>query len=261
MADVQHSFAAALFEPGSALPPAIARSESPSAKRRFDIYRNNVTSSLVEALKASYPVVCHLVGEEFFKAAATHYVRQEPPRSPLLFRYGAGFALFLERFPPAETVPYLGDIARLEWAWLQAYHAADRAPLSIQTLAEIPPEQLSALRFLMHPSFALLRSRWPVVSLWAAVRDQEDGPKLDMTRSEEAAVLRPGYDVMVQLLPHGGYEFLSALESGRSLGEAAQRAAENDPDFDLAHHLQGLFGLGAVAEIVAPEEAPAFQQS
>ncbi len=251
---MQTAFAEALLKPEAALPPAIAQAASPAAKRRFDVYRNNVTSSLIEALKASFPVVCRLVGEDFFKAAATLYVRRDPPRSPLLFRYGDSFAEFLEGFPPATSVPYLGDMARLEWAWLQAYHAEERAPLPIQELAAIPQESLPGLRFHLHPSFALLRSRWPLVSLWAAVREQREDPSIDMNRGEDAAVLRPEDQVSVHLLPEGGYDFLAALADGRALGAAAQRAAERHPGFDLAHHLQGLFTLGAVAAIIAPEE-------
>ena len=254
MVEMQDSFAAALLEPEAALPLAVARAGSPAVKRRFNIYRNNVTSSLIEALKTSFPIVCRLVGDDFFKAAATLYIRQDPPRSPLLFRYGASFADFLESFPPASSVPYLGDVARLEWAWLQAYHAEDREALPLQTLAQVPQESLSAVRFALHPSLTLLRSRWPVVSLWAAVRDQQDNPGIDMAQGEEAAVLRPSTDVSVQLLPPGGYEFIAALSDGRTLGEAAALSSEKTPNFDLAHHLQGLFILGTVVTIIAPDQ-------
>ena len=254
MVEMQDSFAAALLEPEATLPAAVARGASPAVKRRFDIYRNNVTGSLIEALRASFPIVCRLVGDDFFKAAATLYIRQEPPCSPLLFRYGAGFADFLESFPPASSVPYLGDVARLEWAWLQAYHAEDRAALPLQALAEVPQESLSAVRFTLHPSFTLLRSRWPVVSLWAAVRDRKDDPGIDMAQGEEAAVLRPDNDVSVQLLPPGGYDFIATLSTGRTLGEAAASSSEKDSRFDLAHHLQGLFILGTVVAIIAPDQ-------
>ena len=254
MVEMQSSFAAALLEPEAALPPAVAKGITPAAKRRFDIYRNNVTSSLIEALKASFPIVCRLVGDEFFKAAATLYIRQEPPRSPLLFRYGNGFADFLESFPPAGSVPYLGDVARLEWAWLQAYHAEDREPLPLQALAGVPQESLPAVRFTLHPSLTLLRSHWPLASLWTAVRERNDSPGLDMAQGEEVAVLRPGNDVSVQLLPPGGYDFITALSAGRTLGEAAALSGEAHSDFDLAHHLQGLFTLGTVVAIIAPDQ-------
>ena len=254
MVKLQDSFADALLEPEAALPPAVSRGGSPAVKRRFDIYRNNVTSSLIEALKASFPVVCRLVGDDFFKAAATLYIRQEPPSTPLLFRYGGSFADFLESFPPAGSVPYLGDVARLEWAWLQAYHAEDQAPLPLQALADVPQESLPEVCFVLHPSLSLLRSRWPVVSLWAAVRDQKDNPGIDMTQGEEAAVLRPGNDVSVRLLPPSGHAFLSALSDGRSLGEAAALGSEATSDFDLAHHLQGLFTLGTVVAIIEPDQ-------
>ena len=131
LADLQAAFAGALLDPAKAAPTALSSSEGRRQSRRFDVYRNNVTVSLVEALESAFPAVCRLVGAEFFKAAARVYVRQQPPRSPVMLFYGETFPEFLETFEPAAGVPYLGDVARLEWARLKAYHAADAAALPI----------------------------------------------------------------------------------------------------------------------------------
>ena len=252
LADIQSAFIDALRRPDLPVPDAIGRKHGEPAKRRFDVYRNNVAAGMTEALRATYPAVETLVGAEFFAASARVYLDQDPPRSPLLFRHGGGFGAFLDSFPPAASTPYLGDVARLEWARLQAYHARDCDPLSIDALnAFINGEgDVTKLRFQLHPSLTLIRSRWPVVSLWAASTGLGASDDVDMKRPEQALVVRPVLDVDTRQVSEGGFVFLSALETGVTLEQAAARALEADNDFDLAAHLQGVFSVGGVAAII-----------
>lgn len=252
LADLQADFAAALLDPSRPAPAVLRRRTGPSRSRRFGVYRNNVMVGLIEALEAAFPAVYRLVGADFFRMAAGDYVRQSPPRSPVLLLYGETFGEFLDGFEPARAVPYLGDVARLEWARLAAYHAADAAALSLEALAAVPAVSLPELRFRLHPSLHLLRSRFPVASLWAATSEAEPAAAVDMARPEEVAVVRPDLVVDVRVLPPGGHDFIAALAAGRSLGEAAQLVAGCSAEFDLALHLQGLFGLGAVTALQVP---------
>lgn len=246
LAELQADFAAALVDPARPAPAAVQRQVKLPQSRRFDVYRNNMVVSLIEALEATYPVVQRLVGRDFFRAAAKTYIRRAPPRSPVLLLYGEGFGDFLDGFEPAAGVPYLGDTARLEWARIYAYHAADAAALGVGSLAEIPEAALAATRFTLHPSLRLLRSRFPVASLWAVSSGADPAAEVDMARGEAVAVLRPALTVETRVLPAGGYTFMSSLAGGRCLGEAAEAAATAVDGFDLACHLQGLFQLGAV---------------
>jgi hypothetical protein len=239
LADLQGDFAAALTDP-ALLPPAGLRAP---ALRRFAVYRNNRMAGLAENLEAAFPAVRRLVGEAFFAATASAYVTQQPPRSPVLLLYGESFGDFLDGFPPAAGVPYLGDVARLEWARRFACHAADAIPLPVASLAEVPEAALPALRFTLHPSLRLVTSRWPVASLWAATAE------VDMARGEDVAVLRPELTVEVRVLPPSGLTFIAALAGGATLGVAAEVALAAAPDGDLAAHLHGLFALGAVTAL------------
>ena len=74
---------------------------------------------------------------------ARFHVRATPPTSPLLFEYGRDFPAFIEAYEYAQAMPWLADVARIERAWLDAYHAADAAPISAETLAAIPPTRLA----------------------------------------------------------------------------------------------------------------------
>ncbi|MGF1594127.1 MAG: putative DNA-binding domain-containing protein [Kiloniellaceae bacterium] len=249
LAEIQAGFAAALSDPARPAPEGLRR----PVGRRFAVHRNNMTVALIEALETAFPAVRRLVGDDFFRAAARVYLRREPPRSPVLLLYGETFGNFLDGFEPARGVPYLGDVARLEWARLSAYHAADAEPLTVARLAEVPQDRLGELRFALHPSLRLLTSRYPVAALWAAAGGGDSAREVDMTKGEEVAVVRPALAVELRVLPPGGYGFIAALAGGAALGEAAEAALAGDPGFDLAVHLQGLFALGGVAGLRLPE--------
>lgn len=248
LADTQAAFARALVSPDDPVPGEIRRPGLPETTaaqtKRFDVYRNNVVAAATGALGDTFPAVRALVGDEFFRATARAYLDATPPRSPLLFRYGATFGDFLETFPPAARVPYLGDVARLEYARLQAYHAADVAPLEIAALSAIPADEVAGVTFDIHPAVSLIRSSFPVVSLWAASTGLMSSDDVDVTRAEDGLTARPGLDVDTRILPAGGAAFVEALLDGRTLGDAAESAMAAEPAFELSEHLAGLFEAG-----------------
>src|SRR5690348_14950896 len=151
-------FASALLDPERATPALVSGPAGKGAVRRYNVYRNNVTVSLIDALAAIYPAVQRLTGVEFFRAMARFHVRATPPTSPLLFEYGRDFPAFIAAYEPALPMPWLADVARLERAWLDAYHAEDAAPLSPDTLASVPRERLADLRLIAHPATRIVRS-------------------------------------------------------------------------------------------------------
>ncbi len=106
-----------------------------------------------------------IVGDAFFVAMARVYVAGYPPASPIMLDYGAGFGGFLEIFAPVASLPYLPDVAYLERAWLEAYHAAEAAPLDAASLGTIATADLPEVRFDLHPSVRVVRSRFPTIRL------------------------------------------------------------------------------------------------
>lgn len=251
LAEMQSAFADTLLNPDSPPPATLAHIGGQPPRRRFDVYRNNVAAGLVDALGTTYPAVRKLVGETFFRAMAREFVRAHPPRSPVLIDYGGGFAGFVETFPPAGGVPYLADVARLEWAWTRAYNAADRDPLPISALAGFPADRVARTILELHPSTHLIRSRWPVASLWAASTGGKASDEVDMTAREVALVIRPRLEVHVRVIPRDAAIFLSALLEGVPL-EAAAALRTGHPGFDLSAHFAGLFEMGAVVGVTEP---------
>ena len=131
-------FSSGLLDPDHATPAAVAGPNGKRARMRYNVYRNNVTVSLIEALAAVFPATMRITGRDFFRAMARSHIRATPPTSPLLFEYGRAFPDFIEGYEFARQMPWLADVARIERAWLDAYHAADAEPLSPLALASIP---------------------------------------------------------------------------------------------------------------------------
>ncbi len=243
------AFAAALIDPERETPAIVAGRAGKGAVRRYNVYRNNVTVSLIDALAAVYPAVQRITGVDFFRAMARFHIRATPPTSPLLFEYGRDFPTFIERYEHARTMPWLADTARLERAWLDAYHAEDAAPLAAEALAAVAPERFADLVFIAHPATRIVRSPFSVVTIFAANRSGENVGRIDDSSPEDALITRPDLDVVVRHLPPGGAVFLSNLMSGQSLGEAATSALEASPGFDIAANIAGMIEAGAFAAI------------
>src|SRR5271166_4049162 len=191
------TFSSALLRPERETPSLIAGPKGKGAVKRYNVYRNNVTVSLIEALAAIFPAVRRITGEEFFRAMARFHIRETPPNSPLLFEYGGDFPAFIERYEYAQGMPWLADAARIERAWLDAYHAADAAPLTASDLASFPPERLADLVFAPHPATRLVRSRFAAVTIFAANR--APGP-VEASQAEDPLITRREFDVVVRRL-------------------------------------------------------------
>lgn len=239
-------FAPALLDPDSAPPSSVVGPNGKAARKRYNVYRNNVTVSLINALAAVFPATMRITGAEFFRAMARFHVRATPPSSPLLFEYGRGLPDFIECYEYARSMPWLADVARIERAWLDAYHAADAAPLTPQALASIPAEQLADTVLTPHPATRIVRSRFPAVTVFAANRSNGPVGRIEATEPEDALVTRPDLEVIVRRLPPGGAVFLTHLIAGEPLGAAAAAALADSPAFDLPANIAGMIKAGAL---------------
>jgi hypothetical protein len=241
-------FASALLNPDHTTPATVAGPKGKAADKRYDVYRNNVTVSLINALAAVFPATRRITGEDFFRAMARFHVRATPPTSPLLFDYGRDFPDFVARYEYARSMPWLADVARLERAWLDAYHAADAAPVGASSFASIPTERLAHVVLTPHPATRIVRSGYAVVTVFSANRGNGPVGRIETTGPEDALVTRPGLDVMVRRLPAGGAAFLTRLVAGEPLGAAAAAALAESQAFDLAANIAGMIRAGAFTE-------------
>lgn len=226
-----HGFADALARRGTPV-AGLTDGHGRAAPDRFRVWRNNVIHSLSGALGATFPATRRLMGEDDFRGAAIAYAEAVKPASPILSRYGESFADFLMR--PGHLDPSVGECARIEFARVQAFHAADAPPLDGARLA-LAPEALAALVFAPHPAAHLVPTPHGGTGAWQAGTASADAAAL---------VTRPDMSVLVTPLSAPAAAFAAALMAGRPLGEAA-----GEDGLDLAAALAALLAAGAFADV------------
>lgn len=242
-------FASALLDAGQPAPAFLTSATGINDPRRFAVYRNNVTVSLINALRSNFPSIERLVGEEFFAAMAHAYSTANPPRSRLMFEYGADFPQFLETFEPVQPYPYLADVARLEIFWRQAFHEADAPVLDGAVLASIAQDDFPHLTFIRHPATRMLASRHAAGSIFVANRKAAEPAAIDPSSAQTVLVTRPFYDCEVRILESGADEFFSGLLDGDSVRAAVEAAFTISPKFDLPAAIAMLIASGAFTAI------------
>lgn len=231
-------------------PPALAAAimgDGLQPEARLRVYRNHVVISLREALRATFPVVCRLVGEDFFAGMARAFIAVHPPHSPCLFEYGAALGDFIADFAPAASLPYLADVARLEWAMNAAYHAKSEPPIDPAVLAVADPDALARSILLLQPSLHLVTSPYPVDTIWRANQADRDGAGVDLSAGDcRLLVWRQGDDAVFQTLDAAAAAFVGATLAGQTLGSSLEQAADAAADFDPGAALAHLLSSGLI---------------
>ena len=223
---VETDFSLALLDPAMAAPASLVDPQGRPAGRRFDVYRNNVVVSLKEAMTSAFPAVSSVVGEAFFNAMSGVFLRDHPPGSPVLSQYGTEFPAFLEGFEPVAKLPYLPDLARLEIALRQSYHAADGQPVDPASVAALASCDPGATRLVLAPSVRLVRSDWPVADIHAHALAGTPVPPQPI--GNNALILRKDYDPQAFALSETDSTFIEQIMSAKSLAAALDAAPEVD---------------------------------
>jgi len=240
LADVQSAFGhAVLAGDFAALAPFVCE-DGISAAGRIGVYRNNVTTSLTALLAERFAVVARLVGDSYFRFAAESFIRSAPPGQACLDSYGAAFPDFLAEFPSCAAVPYLPDVARLEWKLFVVARAGTAVPISIEALAPIDPASAMNLRLCCDPAIDYLASEWPVDRIWQAHQSDDvfvnldaGGCRIELRRRSGRLIIRP--------LTSAEFAFRVTLAGGGPLAEAVTAALDQPDEFDFYQAFAELF--------------------
>ena len=246
LSELQRQFAAAVLD--------LAR--EPDA--RMAVYRHTIFANYRNALGATYRVVRELTGASFFNAAVDAFVLAHPSTGGDLNVYGDAFAAFLAAYPHAAQLPYLPDVARLEWAMDEAHRAADAtgdAQHLLAALAAIAADAVALQRFRLDPSCRLLRSEFPVLRIWQAHQDgSPPGGPVEFGAAEDLLLVRRETGrVVVERVEPGEFAWLAALAAGADLARALDAAFDADPTFDLGTALRTYIANGVLTDIVAAD--------
>jgi len=248
--DTQALVSAALLRgDGAAGATALLReSRGVSAERRLHVYRNNLFASLGAALQAVYPVTARLVGDAFFRQLARAYIVKHPSTSGSLHAFGAHLPAFVGRQPELAALPYLADVAALEWAHHEVYHDADEEALDTAALARVPADLQRRIRLHLQIASRFVASPFPVLAIWQANQAEADDAVATVSLDGggvHVLVARRDFEVEFRALGDGEDRFLRALASGEPLAAALPAALAVDPAFDFAATLARHVALGS----------------
>ena len=225
--DLQRMVRDAVFETGANGPALnaviehIAADDGFTAADHLLIYRRAIIGTLVRTLGAIHPVCKRLVGDEFFDAMGRVYARQTPSESPDLGDYGESFSTFIAGFEPAAELPYLADVARLEWCWHRAFHAPDEKGLDISALGNVAETDTDRIVFRLPVSAHLLTSDYPVQHIWQVNQDDWSGDSaVDLKEGGARLIVwRQGHDMRIDEPDVAELRLLNAIAAGKTLGE------------------------------------------
>jgi hypothetical protein len=259
--ELQRRFGAALRGGDSAAIESCIRAAGIEPARRVAIYRNNWRENALATLAAAFPVLKRLVGDDYFRQMAREFLADHPSPSGDLQHLGAPLGRFLAERHGGSAYAYLADVARLEWAFQEVLVAAGHAALDVRRLAAVPQPQWPQLGFVLHPAVRLVRSAFPVLTIWSAHQPRPDGSGaaiiddtiIDLGLGGEFVLLRRT-DSAVELhrLPHAEFALLEVLARGATLSAAADAAAVLDPGFDVSHALQRQVLLAVLVDFTVP---------
>ena len=173
--------------------------------------------------------------------------QRDPPPLPAPTR-GGGCASVVDSAGIQYPTACLVDLARLENAWVEAYHAEDVSVATVGELGSLSPDCLPGTRIAFHPAARLLRFATPAATVWASAQVSNGSVAPIEGLGEDTLITRPDCDVRVRVLPPDGYDFALKMRNGATLIEAL--TALDDPAFDFGAHLVGLVESGAVASII-----------
>lgn len=234
----QQAFSAAVLarDPASLPLQALFTGSPAHITRRLGIYRANLQAARVSALAAAFSTIAKIVGADFFEGLAREYGRAHPSSQGDLHGFGTHFASFLENFAPAAELPYLPDVARLDWAVHQADAAEDAQALSTHDLLHaLGTREANSVQLTLHPAFALLSSRFPLWDIWRfnhAENTQASAPNWEQAQS--VIVSRGDWRAAPRLATSAEAAALSAIQKGANLEVVLTAALEKDAQLDLA---------------------------
>ena len=237
--EMQQRFRAAVLSNDDAPVADFVHGAHGETAARIGVYRNTVQASLIDVLATAFPATQRIVGETFFSTLAARFIVTAPPRVPQLSLYGDGFTNFLAGQDVAQQLPYLPDVARLEWARGESYFAADAPSLNAARLAALSPDDMDHIALALHPATRLISSNYPIYRIWEVNQPSvTDVPAVDMSVGQWVMVSRRDHHIVTRALEKYDAAFISAIAAGRTLSEAAAGI----PDaFDLQQALQHHF--------------------
>jgi hypothetical protein len=254
LAETQSAIAAALLRGDTSLaPPALVGGADTAA--RFAIHVRHYETSLRNALVEKFPASVWLLGTRRFAAAATAYVRAQPPQSPCIAEYGRDFPAFVAGFPGLRDLPYVESFVELDRLSGRASIAVASPSLGWQAIAGVGVVPLLEARVELQPGLAYLRADHPVDELLRVYLSGRAPDTFSMAACDARLEVYGARGALrVKRLEPAQFVFRVALVGGATVGDAASRALDADAGFDAGRGVRELAASGLVVALRSTAE-------
>lgn len=244
-----------------ALPAEITAPQATQSSR-FSIYRNNVWSSLTQQLADTFEVVHRLVGESFFKGLAYRFITHHFPTSAVMSSWGEQFAEFIQHDAYCDCIPYLSEIAELEWSRVKVYHAQDEIilrPEQVQNFLIQHQQQLMQCQIRFQAACQVLMNRYNTVEIWYLhqeykeslndIRLKEALAQLPINNSSAALIWRNHLQIEVWAIELHFSKFFSELAQGQTISQAISLCLQSYPATEITSYLSFLLQLPCIVSL------------
>ncbi|MHB1947652.1 MAG: HvfC/BufC family peptide modification chaperone [Gammaproteobacteria bacterium] len=241
--ELQQQFIKDLFSEDNETLLHIQSSTHLTAKEQLTIYRHSIHGALQKVLTDIFPVCCKLVGKEFFIAMSDVYIARTDSISPDIGNYGHKFPEFIASFPPAQTLPYLADVARLEWAWHRILSAPESGKLDFQQLSQHIESDNDKIIFILPCESFLLSSEYPIHRIWEVNQETYEGDQTITLMENERYyffVFRQGLIMRIDVISHDEWQILTWIQSGLTIAQVCEQANIESPELSIEEILPNL---------------------
>ena len=219
---------------------------------RLHIYKNNIYHSQQQALAAQFPIVKQLVGERFFNGCCVEYIKNNTDNSSAMIYTGQLFSNFLQNFPPCSSLPYLSDIAALEWQTQRVRLACEQSAMCVQDFEQIDIERLQHSQVHYISALHLMQSDYGIYDIWAM--HQADAAKqnnsIDINQSQQLLITRQQQQMHVLPLSQANYHCLFAWQQGSSILRGIEQTMQQHADFDASAIIQFCIMHGLIYQLI-----------
>ncbi len=220
-------------------------------EQRLKIYRNHIVTTLSESLVMNFPLVEKLTGKGFLLTAAKLYLFDNPPKQACLDCYGEEFPDFLEDYDHARSLPYLSDVARLDWSMNEVRTAKVDPTLQVEDLVSVPENKYDTAVFKLKKSVRLIQSNFPINSIAHFCLQEEADSTLNVAPKDTfLLVVRHLWEAEIFALSQSEYGFFNLLNEGKNLSKALEVVMKKDAGFDLSQFLQKYISHETFSEVV-----------
>ena len=186
---------------------------------RLAVYAEGYVARIRESLAEVYEAVQHVLGKRAFAELACGYAQRHPSHDYNLSLVGRHLPEFLRTSALAQRLPFLPDLAALEWLVYRAFHAVEQAPLDPSRLVKLPPEEWDQARLTFQPAVGVVASAWPILDIWETRTRVRSEINIDLAnRPQRVLVFRQQLQVRCELLDEPQSLLLDGLLKGQTLG-------------------------------------------